>query len=750
MPTRRNWTVIAAFTLALMTARASMGQGLEYVKANYTKYEYRIPMRDGVRLFTSVYVPKDATTTHPIIMARTPYSVAPYGIDKYRENLGPSAKFGRSGYIAAYQDVRGRNLSEGEFVDVRPQIPEKKGPKDIDESSDTYDTIDWLVKNVPNNNGKVGIWGISYPGFYAAAAMIDAHPALKAASPQAPLVDWFLGDDVHHNGAFFLHQTFDFDAVFGVARPEPTSKAPARMGFDHGTPDAYEFFLKLGPLPRADEVYFKGQRAFWLDEMNHGNYDDFWKARALWPHFKDIKPAVQTVGGWFDAEDLYGPLKTFRTIEASGPKSQNTIVMGPWVHGGWGGGDGDALGAVRFASKTGEFFRDSIQFPFFEHYLKGDPGSKAGDPFDASKAKGWKPPKAWIFETGRNEWHEYDAWPPKDAKPKTLYLRAGGKLAFEPPAKTEAEEFDEFPSDPSRPVPYTEVVSINYPATFMVEDQRFASRRPDVLVYQTEPLTEDLRLAGPIEAKLQVSTTGTDSDWVVKLIDVYPDDHPDPEPNPAGIRTGGYQQLVRGDVMRGRFRKSFEARAVQAGRADVGADVDPGRPPHVPRGASCDGAGPVQLVPVGRSQSADVRRHLPREGGRLPQGDPARLPDIRPADPAGDSGPALTAPRGGLDGVQERREGRVVDHVVIEPDIAERRVGQPARGDEQAAVADGDDRVDRGVQDDRRGLDRLGRPPSSPGRRNQDEGDSTGVDVDRDGPAPAAADDDVGRRLVEG
>ncbi len=557
MLTRRRTTALAIALIALALPRVGLGQGLDYVKAHYTKYDFRIPMRDGVRLFTSVYVPKDSTIRHPIIMARTPYSVGPYGIDRYRDNLGPSPQFGRSGYIVAYQDVRGRNLSEGTFVDVRPQIPDKNGPKDIDESSDTYDTIDWLVKNVPNNNGKVGIWGISYPGFYAAAAIIDAHPALKAASPQAPLVDWFLGDDVHHNGAFFLHQSFNFDADFGVARPEPTIKRGPR--FDHGTPDAYDFFLKMGPLPRAEQLYFKGERAFWRDEMAHGNYDDFWKKRALWPHFKDIRPAVQTVGGWFDAEDLYGPLKTFRTIEASGPKSQNTLVMGPWVHGGWSGGDGDGLGAVRFGSKTGEFFRDRIQFPFFEHYLKDGARTTPSDPFDPASPKGaWKPPKAWVFETGRNEWHEYDAWPPKVAKPKSLYLRDGGKLAFEPPARTEAEEYDEFPSDPARPVPYTDTISINYPPAFMVEDQRFAARRPDVLVYRSEPLTEDLRLAGPIEAKLHVSTTGTDSDWVVKLIDVYPDDHPDPEPNPANIRTGGYQQLVRGDVMRGKFRESFE------------------------------------------------------------------------------------------------------------------------------------------------------------------------------------------------
>ena len=534
--------VLGRLALAFALPAIASGQGLEYVKANYTKYEYRIPMRDGVRLFTAVYVPKDASLAYPIVMTRTPYSVAPYGIDQYRENLGPSPLFGTAGYIVVYQDVRGRYLSEGTFEDVRPQIPDKKGSKDIDESSDTFDTIDWLIKKVPGNNGKVGIWGISYPGFYAAAGIIDAHPALKAASPQAPLVDWFLGDDVHHNGAFFLHQSFNFDAVFGLPRPEPTKKENPH--FDHGTPDAYEFFLKMGPLSNADAVYFKGKSAFWKQEMEHPDYDEFWKKRALWPHFKNVSPAVLTVGGWFDAEDLYGPLKTHKTIETNGPKSKNTLVMGPWVHGGWSRGDGESLGPVRFASKTGRFYRERIEFPFFEHHLK---------------AKGdWKPTYAWMFETGKNEWHRHETWPPQKAKAKTLYLQAGGKLSFDVPTKTDDDGFDEYLSDPAHPVPYTTAIEPNYPNTFMIEDQRFASRRPDVLTYRTEPLETDLTLAGRIEVKLHVSTTGTDSDWVVKLIDVYPDDLPDPKPNPSGVRMGGYQQLVRGDVMRGRFRNGFE------------------------------------------------------------------------------------------------------------------------------------------------------------------------------------------------
>ena len=530
--------------LAVASPGPVSAQGLEYVQAHYTKYEYRIPMRDGVKLFTSVYVPKDASEAYPILLSRTPYSVAPYGIDRYRENLGPSPLFGKAGYIVAYQDVRGRYLSEGKFEDVRPQIPVKKGPNDIDESSDTYDTIDWLVKNVPRNNGKVGTWGISYPGFFAAASAIDSHPALKAASPQAPLVDWFLGDDVHHNGAFFLHQTFNFDAMFGKARPEPTTKNEPR--FDHGTPDAYEFFLRLGPLAKADEVYFKGERAFWNQEMEHPNYDAFWKSRALWPHLKNTSPAVMTVGGWFDAEDLFGPLKTFESIEANNPRSGNLLVMGPWVHGGWSRGDGESLGPVSFASKTGEFYREQIELPFFDHHLKGKPG--------------WDPPKAWAFETGKNEWHRHQSWPPKEAKSKILYLQAGGKLGFDPPGepKDEDEGFDEYPSDPAHPVPYTTTIDPQYPRAFMVEDQRFAWSRPDVLSYETEPLDADVTIAGPIKVSLRASTTGTDSDWVVKLIDVYPGDAPDPEPNPTNARMGGYQQLVRGDVMRGRFRNSFE------------------------------------------------------------------------------------------------------------------------------------------------------------------------------------------------
>jgi putative CocE/NonD family hydrolase len=543
MRLRISFAPAIAALLLLLTPLALSAQGLEYVKANYTKYEYRIPARDGKKLFTAVYVPKDTTKTYPILLSRTPYNVGPYGVDQYKDNLGPSPLFGKEGYIFAYQDVRGRWMSEGEYVNMRPQIPRKAGPQEVDESSDTYDTIDWLVKNIPGNNGKVGMWGISYPGFYTAAGTIDAHPALKAASPQAPINDWFMGDDWHHNGALFLPHIFNFMARFGHERPEPTKKF--NFPFDHDTPDGYEFFLRLGPIPNVNAKYYKDKIAFWSEAIEHGNYDDFWKARNLRPHLKSIKPAVMTVGGWFDAENLFGALETYKNIEANGPASANILVMGPWRHGQWAGGGGESLGYVQFNSKTGEFYREKIEFPFFEFYLKAK-----GEP---------NHPEAWVFETGTNQWRQYDRWPPESAKPQAIYLAANGALSWEQPQSSgNAPDFDEYPSDPAKPVPFIDWTDIGMAAEYMVADQRFAGRRPDVLVYQTDVLKYDLTIAGPIEVDLFVSTTGTDSDWIVKVIDVYPDDYPDPKENPTRVRMGGFQQLVRGDVMRGKFRNSFE------------------------------------------------------------------------------------------------------------------------------------------------------------------------------------------------
>ena len=541
--------VLTAITLSLLLGAGAFSQQVEYTRAHYTKYDYRIPMRDGAKLFTTVYMPKDTSQAYPILINRTPYSIAPYGIDNCRPVLGPSEIFDKEGFIFVYQDVRGRFLSEGEFIDIPYHKTAFSGPTDTDESTDTYDTIDWLVKHVPNNNGRVGIWGISYPGFFAAFGMIDAHPALKAASPQAPVGDVANGDDAFHNGAFFLAANFGFYTVFkprpgGPARPERFAR------FNYGTPDAYDFYLKMGPLSNSNDKYFKNENAYWNYNLDHPNYDEFWQVRSLVPHMKNIKPAVLFVGGWFDAEDLAGPLNLFTALEKNGPLGPNTIVMGPWLHGGWAHMDGDRLGNLSFESKTGEFYREKIELPFFVYHLKGK-----GDGLKPSKEGAI--PKAWVFATGTNEWRKFDAWPPRESREKTLYLCPGGRLSFEPSAD-EGETFDEYISDPDKPVPVIGHIGEGMPGDYMTEDQRFASRRPDVLVYVTEPLDRDIVIAGPITPVLQVSTSGTDSDFVVKLVDVYPNDYPDPTPNPAKIRMGGYQQLVRGEPFRGKFRHSLE------------------------------------------------------------------------------------------------------------------------------------------------------------------------------------------------
>ncbi len=389
----------------------------DYVKAHYTKYEFRIPMRDGVHLFTSVYVPKDQSQPWPILMDRTPYSVAPYGEDVYKPKLGPSDEFEKAGYIFAYQDVRGRYESEGKFVEMRPHIDKKSGPNDVDESSDTYDTIEFLLKHVPGNNAKVGIWGISYPGFYTSASIIDSHPAIKAASPQAPMTNLFMGDDAYHGGAFMLAANFGFYTSFKPIA-EPGKPPKVRVPFDMGTPDGYAFYLKAGPTSNLDKVYLKSENPLFADQLYHDTFDSYWQPRDLSQHMHNIHCAVMTVGGWYDAEDLSGPWRTYRAIEKDNPGTPNTIVEGPWVHGGWAGSDGDHLGDAVFHAKTGEFFRKEIQFPFFEFYLKG---------------KGQAPPEAYMFETGTNVWRKYDQWPPKGAAPKMLYFQAGGKLGFEPP-----------------------------------------------------------------------------------------------------------------------------------------------------------------------------------------------------------------------------------------------------------------------------------------------------------------------------
>ncbi len=541
---------VLAFTLGVSPQQ---NQDAKAVREEYTKFEFEIPMRDGLRLFTAVYVPKDSSQTYPIMLERTPYSVEPYGVDRYPTSLGPSEKFRHSGYIFAYQDVRGRYMSEGTWEEMRPYKPDKSGPKDVDDSSDTWDTIDWLVKNIPGNNGKVGMWGVSYPGFYVSAGMIDAHPALVAASPQAPVTDLYLGDDAYHNGAYMLEANFGFYRFFWE-RKGPPSTGDRQTPFDYGTPDGYDFFLRMGPLANANAAYFKGENRYWNEMVENTTYNDYWKARAIWKYLKGIKPAVMTVGGLFDAEDCQGPLRTHAFMEQNGPPPIDMLVLGPWTHGSWSWTDGDRVGNMNFASKTGIFFRDEIEFPFFESLLKGKGDRKF--------------PKAWVFETGTNRWSRYEHWPPIDAQPKSIYLQSGGRLGMVPETR---DGYDEYTSDPQTPVPYLGYTAIGMRGDYMTEDQRFAAQRPDVLTYETEVLKDDLRIAGPVGVNLLVSTTGTDSDFVVKLIDVYPGDYPDYSAPPRrdgerpsgsvpanAVKMGAYQQLVRGEPFRGKFRRGFE------------------------------------------------------------------------------------------------------------------------------------------------------------------------------------------------
>jgi putative CocE/NonD family hydrolase len=561
-------TTLAFCSVTPVTAQqpeATPTELARYIKKNYDKREVMIPMRDGVKLFTAIYEPKDKGK-YPILLNRTPYTVRPYGENEYRESLGPDRLFAKEGYIFVSQDVRGRWMSEGEFENVRPDIVNTK-PTDIDESTDTYDTIDWLVKNVANNNGRVGIYGISYPGFYASAGSIDSHPALKACSPQAPVSDWFHGDDMHHNGALFLAQNYSFFRGFGQPRPVPTSDENyMKKWTGNPTPDGYNYFLNEGGLASVAESYREGlgiRIKFWDQMMAHPNYDQFWKDRNILPKLKGIKCATMTVGGWYDNEDLYGALKTYQYTEAQNPGIFNVLVVGPWDHGGWSRNDGDWLGTAYFTQKTGEYYRENLELQFFNHFLK--------DKGDISKLK-----EVNLFDTGAHIWRSFDTYNPPGTVKTPIYLGGDGKLSFSKPGPS-ARGFDEYVSDPMNPVPYTQKTTFNYPRDFMTEDQRFAAARPDVLVYQTDILDSDITVAGDIEPRLFISSSGTDSDFVVKLIDVFPDDYQYPETGkkilengeperikpPEGyfssiFKPGGYQMLLRGEPMPARFRNSFE------------------------------------------------------------------------------------------------------------------------------------------------------------------------------------------------
>lgn len=535
---------IFVITLTFLCASV-FGQTIDstWFMNNYVKKEVRIPMRDGVKLFTSIYMPRDTVNKHPIILTRTPYSCMPYGEDQYsklwRSQL--TARYLKEGYIIVTQDVRGRWMSEGDFANVRPFIANKKG-KEIDEASDTYDAIDWMVKNIPGNNGNVGVKGISYPGFYSTEAALSGHPALKAVSPQAPVTDWFAGDDFHHNGAMFAMDAYEFYVGFGFGRPrpEPTTAWPRRA--NPFTPNKYDFYYKMGALPNLTAIANRDSVWFWDTVMNHPNYDAFWKARNARVGIYNVKPAMLVVGGLFDAEDCFGAWNVFKSLEKQSPQTNSRIVEGPWYHGQWASHDGSYLGNVQFGSNTAEWYQENVELPFFNYYLKGE-GS-----IDSLT-------KATIFFTGENEWHRFNTWPPAGVKMTDLFLNDKNSLSFNKPSSSKPA-FSEYISDPAHPVPYAEGELSHRTREYMDDDQRFAGRRTDVLSFETDVLTEDVRLAGPVIADLQVALSTTDADFVVKLIDVFPDDFS--YDNDEKYLMNGYQMLVRGEIMRGKFRNSLE------------------------------------------------------------------------------------------------------------------------------------------------------------------------------------------------
>jgi len=543
---------VSLTTMAQVNPIAIGSQDSAWIRDNYTKKEVYITMRDGVKLFTAIYLPKDATEKHPVLMTRTPYSCSPYGEQNFTSSLWTRhwRYYARENYIIVIQDVRGRFMSEGEFVDIRPFNPDKKTNTDIDEASDTYDTIDWLIKNISNNNGNVGVFGISYPGFYSTMAALSGHPALKAVSPQAPVTDWFKGDDFHHNGVLFIMDAFAFYAGgFGYPRPAPT-KTGHGSALKWPTNDNYQTYLQTGALKNFMALTGDSVK-FWKDLYAHPNRDAWWEARNPRNFVGDIKPAMLVVGGLFDAEDCFGAWNLYKAIEGKNSSSHfNKLVMGPWFHGQWSTSDGTHLGNVQFGSNTSFWYQNNIEIPFFNYYLKGK-----GDISQINEAN--------IFFSGANEWKHLAQWPPSESESKPIYLESHGKLSWN---KSSAKNsFDEYVSDPAHPVPYTEDVHFDRTREYMTDDQRFASRRTDVLAFETDILNEDLTVGGVVTADLKVSISSTDADFVVKLIDVFPDDFKYPESSspsalvrlPEAYPMGGYQMLVRGEIMRGKFRNSF-------------------------------------------------------------------------------------------------------------------------------------------------------------------------------------------------
>jgi putative CocE/NonD family hydrolase len=531
---------------------------------NYVKKEVKIPARDGVKLFVAMYTPKDNSEKHPILMERTPYSCYPYGEKNFPGFWNNYImQYFRKGYIIVIADVRGRWMSEGVYEDVRPFNPNKKTNKDIDEASDTYDTIDWLVKNVPGNNGNVGVFGVSYPGFYSTMAALSGHPALKAVSPEAPVTDWFVGDDFHHNGAFFQMDAFAFYKQFGFGQPHPKPTTVPAPTWDPPIHDNYQFYLTEGTMANLTKIAGDSLK-FWNEMMNHPNRDAWWMARNARVGIKDVKPAMLEVGGLFDAEDCFGAWNVYKAIDKQSPATNNRLVMGPWYHGQWHNNNGTYLGNLAWGSNTSDWYQRHVEIPFFDFYLRG-----VGSVDTISKAT--------IFFTGENKWHKLAQWPPKDVRATNVYLEDNSKLSFTSAGAT-APTFDTYISDPAKPVPYSENVGYNRTRNYMTDDQRFAGRRTDVLSYQTDTLTSDVTLAGPVIADLMVSLSNTDADFVVKLIDVFPDNagyndidiYAETDPI-VKYPMGGYQMLVRAEIMRGRYRDSY---------SDPSAFV-PGKPTEV-------------------------------------------------------------------------------------------------------------------------------------------------------------------------
>lgn len=539
---KKSTSFFLALIFMLAGASAVFAQNMdkvltkEYSKKHYTKKAYTIEMRDGVKLYTVVYAPKDKSQEYPFLMKRTPYSCRPYEEGVFPRALSRNPYLVKEGYIFVCQDVRGRWMSEGDYTNMTPNMEDPDIP---DESSDTYDTIEWLLANVPNNNGKVGMYGISYPGFYTAAALPDAHPALVASSPQAPIADFFF-DDFHRNGAFTMSY---FAAVpwFGF-QSEPTTER-WYQGPRVPTADDYYFYLnKVTPLKKAHN-YFTNENFFWNNIINHPNYDEFWQKRNLRPALRGIDNGVLVVGGWFDAQDLFGALNIYKTIEKHNPAAKNTLVMGPWKHGAWSGfKEHHVVGDIYYGENIDHFYKKNIEAPFFRHYLKGDTTLNL--------------PEAYMFDTGSKEWDEYAQWPPKGAVTKKLYIHANGTLSFEEPSASE-EDFTQYISDPHNPVPATESIAFGFIPPYQTADQRFAARRPDVITFTTDVLKEPVTISGPMLANLFVSTSGTGSDWIVKVIDVYPPQVEEGEYIPEGVVLDNYHQYQRGGVMRGRFRDSF-------------------------------------------------------------------------------------------------------------------------------------------------------------------------------------------------